>query len=488
MESTPSRGVAVNIATFLLSSVGLALSIFTALVDAFLGHNAVAHLLYFFTGRPPVDHHDLATLQDHASLHKRAHNDQLMLPRRSLSPSPEGKIQRRHHRHHSHHRRHQNPTGILLNSSESDVSYGSSSMYNTTRSSSTTATFPRASSHIRPRSPIPTITVHTPEQHGSQFSPTPTSPRKPSSSRASISKGKNPDPSSPTPHVQIRQTIYLHQGDPSPRSIPEPSRTRAHMSSGSSESDTSSSSLRERTPSITFAHPDRPAKEQKSRSSNRLALPPLGTSPAQFRQGHRRGLSRCSSSPQLSTPPATPVDIYEQKAASTTSLLTPSSAETIHIQRQRRKSTGEADIPSPTKLSMTVPCLPPMPKQKDESKTKTLGKLLRRVPSAPGPLLPNPDKLEQTTKKAFMFSFNTSTKPREVKPKRSMTSLTPPKKLRRQPYEAPFFCPTPDSAIKSQAGESNKTRSAPASRASSPELRQDASSQSLTRVTVQITP
>ncbi|KAJ2917879.1 hypothetical protein MD484_g2600, partial [Candolleomyces efflorescens] len=98
-------------------------------------------------------------------------------------------------------------------------------------------------------------------------------------------------------------------------------------------------------------------------------------------------------------------------------------------------------------------------------KSKTLGDLLRRVPNSPGPVLPNPEKLESTTKKAFAFT-STTPKPKDfkepkfsLKPKipitatgaaaasKSPRSSTENQRKRTQPYEAPYYWMPPDQVL-----------------------------------------
>lgn len=50
---------------------------------------------------------------------------------------------------------------------------------------------------------------------------------------------------------------------------------------------------------------------------------------------------------------------------------------------------------------------PPKPHRPTLRKAKTLGDLLRRVPNSPGPGLPDAQKIESTTKKAFAFASST---------------------------------------------------------------------------------
>ncbi|TFK26784.1 hypothetical protein FA15DRAFT_257724 [Coprinopsis marcescibilis] len=529
-SSIRSRGVGISIASFFLSSLGLILSVLTALLDICLGHDAVAYLLTLATRRQHSVDHDSPTRRKHA---QRAHRA------RSPSPSPHAG----HHHHHHHYHRHHNiehPGKPSLKEVSNNLK--SRIVSNPERP----ASFPQA------HSPIPTITIQRAGEASSRgydsdsivtLSP-PVSPNNQQSHQANNanSHSRRRAATSSTSKPRTPGTPGNNHTPPTPAPHTSTQNGRVHALG-----------LTERTTSVTFLHSLSPKSKP---STLKHPLPPLGTSPAQFRQmsqsqAGRRGLPRCSSSPDLSTPPATPASFYEQQNSSVGSLLTPSAAISVHNeQRRRRKSSGDASVKLPhstqgkanlqkdfgflsippdvyykdgwrkkkrtnglgvesnsdTDSSLghaagkalrgmdlkTLAFLNSPPKNKDkktdDSKPSSLGKILRRVPSAPVLRTSKADKSDTSTKKPFAFftssnsnlpssTSSTTKQEKEVKPKRSQTGLptVPQHKKRTQPYEAPFFCPTPDSVFitNAKAGNVSKTvrpsRSLPSSRANSPE-------------------
>ncbi|KAH6916686.1 hypothetical protein BKA70DRAFT_1215171 [Coprinopsis sp. MPI-PUGE-AT-0042] len=513
MDGIRSRGVLVSIASFIFSSFGLALSVVGSLLDLSFGHDAVAHLLAMAAGQPHKqgDHLHLAARQNllHPSDAKGGRH-------RARSPSPSRK--------HLHHKHLPQPTSILRKTHSSpSLGHGNDTPCDRPQQANknqldgaATVTPPTT----RARSPIPTIAIHSPDAHfpaassdsavdsapsteackskklllRSKFAVSP--PSKPDNHAGSQSDSEHR--SSSDSSSSDRRIGNHHHSSPSSPTRSSSSRPALPRSQSAYASDSEAArlgrapSLRKRTPSVTFLQPIRPSKDagqevessepsadgaSAGRRPNAPQIPPLGTSLSQFKRSqHRRGLSRCSSSPNLSTPPATPTDVAHSSSSSrstSTSTFVMVTAEPLdEVQQEEVK----------TKTDKGHPATP--------SKKKTLSRMLRKIPSAPGPLLPDAER----STKMFTFAFSSNgTSKKELKTRRSQPSLSTrstspspppplpaPKPLRTQPYEAPYFCATPDSVVavqpkparrKARDGEARKSSKSPmGSRVSSPDL------------------
>lgn len=529
MDGIRSRGVLVSIASFIFSSFGLALSVVGSLLDLSFGHDVVAHLLAMAAGQQKLSHHAKHSTESLASRHLHPLDAATAAARhrgaRTRSPSPS----RKHHQHHEHHRQLPPPASILKTSSlTSSPGHDNHASDRPQRPlCDRTVTCP---STIRSRSPIPIIAIHEPDAHEAASSDSAVStaqgkvskksnrskiPSRRDSSKYTSSAHPESSSEHPSSTLESKDLPYPASQQSSASSRPALPRSQSAYASDSEARLGRAPSLRERKPSITFLQPVRPPKDTSQdtetggessdgqggeRRVKTPKIPKLGTSPSQFKAQHRKRLSRCSSSPNLSTPPATPTD-FTGSATSSRSTSTRSSfvmvtpeplpAEPLPTEDVSPKGKGKS---KGDKGSNSRPATP--------SKKMTLSGILRKIPSAPGPLAPElqTPPTEKSAKKAFAFNFSNTTPKKEkgLKTRRSQPSFTtspspspPPlpalKPLRTQPYEAPYFFPMPDSVQPKptrrkarDSSESKKTSKTPlSSRASSPDLN-NASSRTMT--------
>ncbi|KAF6748397.1 hypothetical protein DFP72DRAFT_1146016 [Ephemerocybe angulata] len=83
--------------------------------------------------------------------------------------------------------------------------------------------------------------------------------------------------------------------------------------------------------------------------------------------------------------------------------------ESVYVNEHGSPNTATAPPITPIVVTAaeSLSEAPPKPRRPTLRKAKTLGDLLRRVPNSPGPGLPDAQKIESTTKKAFAFASST---------------------------------------------------------------------------------